>query len=100
MKHKQFLALLLAAQICAAPVLLNADALHTEQTEDGERFLNEQGELSLNDKGYAVEKDTRDEAGNITSRSYFGIDENPVVIKDGYSKVEYQYDDNNRVIEG
>ena len=42
MKHKQFLALLLAAQVCAAPVILNADALHTEQTEDGERFLNEQ----------------------------------------------------------
>ena len=98
MKYKQVIALLLASQLLTTPVLLGAD-VKPEQTEDGERFVDEGGALALNAKGYAVEKDTKDETGNIISRSYFGVDGNPVTISEGYSVVRYKYDEQNRVIE-
>ena len=51
------------------------------------------GQLTLNQDGYAIEKYTYDKRGNETSRAFFGTDEEPILMKCRFSRYEVQYDD-------
>ena len=53
------------------------------------------GELIIpNYMGYAKVVYEYDKNGNLTSKSYYGVDGEPVLCNDGYAKVVYEYDKN------
>lgn len=62
------------------------------------RYYGTDGQLTLNQDGYAIEKFTYDKRGNETSRAFFGTDEEPILLKWRFSRYEVQYDDKGNLI--
>ena len=60
-----------------------------------ERFISADGELVLNEEGYAVIRKKYDSTGNIIRVSYFDEHDSPVLVENlGYSSVAITYDEN------
>lgn len=63
------------------------------------RYYGTDGQLALNQDGYAVEKFTYDHRGNEINRAFFGADGKPVLLKWRFSRYEVQYSDHGELIE-
>ena len=63
------------------------------------RYYGTDGRLTLNQDGYAVEKFTYDERGNEIGRAFYGVNEEPILLKWRFSRYEVQYDDQGNLSE-
>ena len=63
------------------------------------RYYGTDGRLMLNHDGYAVEKFTYDERGNETGRAFFGVNEEPILLRWRFSSYEVQYDEQGKLDE-
>ncbi|MDR2043184.1 MAG: TIR domain-containing protein [Clostridium sp.] len=57
------------------------------------------GQLTLNQDGYAIETFTYDERGNETGRAFFDTDGHPVLLKWRFSRYEAMYDESGNLAE-
>lgn len=64
------------------------------------RYYGTDGQLALNQDGYAMETFTYDERGNETGRAFFGVEEEPILLKWRFSRYEARYDDKGNLSEG
>jgi len=55
------------------------------------------GAPALCSDGYAGYRDSRDEDGAPVSRTFLGLDGNPVLTREGYSEIRYFYDENKQM---
>jgi len=64
-----------------------------------ERFYDTEGELILNNSGYAGINNTIDDSGKVIKVTYLGVDQNPIMLSEGYAGYTQEYLDDGSVIQ-
>lgn len=72
-------------------------AKYTSVRENGRtteiRYYGTDGELALNQDGYAIERFTYNDRGYETGRAFYDTDDNPVLLKWRFSRYDVTYDE-------